>query len=52
MAEEKVVEEHEYKRTETDEGTSESHRDTVIERDRAGEPEVVTERERTVEKRD
>jgi hypothetical protein len=52
MAEEKVVEEHEYKRTETDESTSESHRDTVTERDATGKPEVIVEHERTVEKRD
>jgi hypothetical protein len=52
MAEEKVVEEHEYKRTETDEGTSESQRDTVTERDATGKPEVTVERERSVEKSD
>ena len=52
MAEEKVVEEHEHTKTETDEGTSETHRDTVIEHDKAGEPETIIEKERTVEKRD
>lgn len=52
MADEKVVEQHEYTKTETDEGTSESHRDTTTKRDEAGKAETVVERERTVEKRD
>ncbi|HEX8073155.1 MAG TPA: hypothetical protein VF546_24630 [Pyrinomonadaceae bacterium] len=53
MAEEKVIrEEHEHTRTETDEGTSETHRDTVVEHDEAGKPEVIVERETTIEKED
>ena len=52
MAEEKVVEKHEHTRTETDEGASESRRDTVVERDRGGDSETVTKKERTVEEHD
>ena len=51
MAEEKV-EKHEYTKTETDEGTSETHRDTVVEHDKTGRPETVIEKEKTVEKKD
>ena len=52
MAEEKVVETHEHTRTETEDGTSETHRDTVVEHDKAGKPETIIEKERTVEKED
>jgi hypothetical protein len=52
MAEEKRVEEHEYTKTETDKGTSESHRDTVVEHDKAGKPDTVVEKETTIEKKD
>ena len=50
MAEEKEV--HERTKVETDEGTSETHRDTHVEHDKdTGKSEVV-EKERTVEKTD
>ena len=52
MGDEKVVEEHEYTRTETEDGTSESHRDTVVEHDKGGKQEVVVEKEKTVETRE
>lgn len=52
MAEEKIVEKHEHTKTETDEGSSETRRDTVVERDTAGDSETVTKKERTVEKSD
>lgn len=52
MADEKVVEKHEHVKTETDEGTSETHRhETVVEEGR-GEPEVIIERETTIEETD
>ena len=52
MAEEKEVEQHERTKTETDEGTSETHRDTVVERDKGEGKSEVVEKEKTVEKRD
>ncbi|MGA9994433.1 MAG: hypothetical protein WBP93_03410 [Pyrinomonadaceae bacterium] len=49
MSEEKVVEKHEHVKTETEEGTTESHRhETVVEHDK-GEPEVIIEKETTIE---
>ena len=51
MAEEKEVETHERTKTETDEGTTETHRDTTTRDEGDGKTEVV-EKERTVEKSD
>jgi hypothetical protein len=51
MAEEKEVEVHEHTKTETDEGTTETHRETTAHDKEDGRTEVV-EKERTVEKRD
>jgi hypothetical protein len=51
MAEEKEVEVHEHIKTETDEATTETHRETT-ERDKGGGQTEVVEKERTVEKRD
>lgn len=54
MTEEKIVEKHEHTRTETDEGTTETHRETVVEEGsrKTREPETIIERETTIEKTD
>lgn len=51
MAEERT-EEHEHVVSETEEGTSESHSDKVVEREKGGGHEVSVEEETIVERRD
>ena len=48
MAEEKIVEKHEHTKTETDEGTTETRRETTVERDTSGGADTVTKLELTV----
>ncbi len=53
MAEERIVEKHEHTRTETDEGTTVTRREKVVEEESGTRGhETVIERETTIEKND